>query len=57
MFDWFDDDEEEWDVYLVNMEDLKTGEEVGKMWPVYARNHDEAIDVYTIILKISGDAK
>lgn len=54
-YEFIDEDDESWDVYLVNMEDLRTGEEVGKLWPVYARNYDEAIDIYTLIYKMTGD--
>lgn len=54
-YDFFDDeDDESWDVYLVNMEDLTTGKEVGKIWPVYARNFDEAMDIYSLIYKMTG---
>jgi hypothetical protein len=48
-------DEDEWDLYLVNMQDLTTGEEVGKMWPVYATNYDHAISIYQLMLMICED--
>lgn len=49
------DEEESWDVYLVSMSDVETGKEIGKLWPVYALNHEDAIEAYRIIYKISDN--
>jgi hypothetical protein len=46
-------DEEGWEVYIVSMEDIETGVHIGPVWPVYAEDHEAAIEIYRLLYKIS----
>lgn len=48
--DWW---EESGDWFLVTMYDYYSGIPVGDKWPIFARNFDEAMTAYLVLIKWS----
>lgn len=51
--DYNDWDDEEWNLYIISVHSVETGEEVSQQWPVYAGSYMDAITVYEVIQRLS----